>query len=211
MVTLLLCRQSVVQRQKGKEYVTLLGLASVLHHMVYGSNQIAAPQHPNTLPLPKLFRGWMSPFSHHIFWSPIYLLGDQRNKVPPPRSIYCCIDATLAARAWSSGRLPSRILNSGPVDLESLELAYPPRTTPEFVLKNGWCPLPESKPDLPFQVRFPEIPSRTGHAACGPSVFNPARAVHVLVHTSCVCTLTSSNATLYYVLLVQVCQCIHQQ
>lgn len=46
-----------------------------------------------------------------------------------------------------------RILNSGPVDLESLELAYPPRTSPEFVLKNGWCPPPESKPDLPFQVR----------------------------------------------------------
>lgn len=45
-----------------------------------------------------------------------------------------------------------RILESGPVDLESLQLAYPPRTTPEFVLKNGWCPPPESKPDLPFQV-----------------------------------------------------------
>ncbi len=38
------------------------------------------------------------------------------------------------------------------MDLESLQLAYPPRVTPEFVLKNGWCPPPESKPDLPFQV-----------------------------------------------------------
>lgn len=46
-----------------------------------------------------------------------------------------------------------RIWNSGPVDLESLQLAYPPRTTPEFVLKNGWCPPPTTKPDLPFQVR----------------------------------------------------------
>ncbi|CAM9827608.1 unnamed protein product [Ectocarpus sp. 8 AP-2014] len=45
-----------------------------------------------------------------------------------------------------------RILESGPVDLESLQLAYPPRTAPEFVLKNGWCPPPASKPDLPFQV-----------------------------------------------------------
>lgn len=73
------------------------------------------------------------------------------------------------AYRWVSERLPNlaqrvranlhfcyrarRVLNSGPVDLESLELAYPPRTTPEFVLKNGWCPPPESKPDLPFQVR----------------------------------------------------------
>ena len=48
-----------------------------------------------------------------------------------------------------------RILESGPVDLESLQLAYPPRVTPEFVLKNGWCPPPESKPDLPFQVCAP--------------------------------------------------------
>lgn len=45
------------------------------------------------------------------------------------------------------------LLESGPVDLESLELAYPPHHTPEFVLKNGWCPPPETLPDLPFQVR----------------------------------------------------------
>ncbi|CAM9418920.1 unnamed protein product [Scytosiphon promiscuus] len=45
-----------------------------------------------------------------------------------------------------------RTLEGGPVDLESLQLAYPPRTSPEFVLKNGWCPPPESTPDLPFQV-----------------------------------------------------------
>ncbi|CAM9343783.1 unnamed protein product, partial [Laminaria digitata] len=44
------------------------------------------------------------------------------------------------------------LLESGPVDLESLQLAYPPHHTPEFVLKNGWCPPPETLPDLPFQV-----------------------------------------------------------
>lgn len=43
-------------------------------------------------------------------------------------------------------------LESGPVDLHSLALKFPPQVTPEFVLRNGWCPPPEKQPDLPFQV-----------------------------------------------------------
>eukprot|EP00903_Cladosiphon_okamuranus_P019115 g17587.t1 len=68
------------------------------------------------------------------------------------RSVLKRLNARKSREAQAAKDEGRRVLNSGPVDLESLGLAYPPRTTPEFVLKNGWCPPPESKPDLPFQV-----------------------------------------------------------
>ncbi|CAM9601235.1 unnamed protein product, partial [Choristocarpus tenellus] len=38
------------------------------------------------------------------------------------------------------------------VNFETLSLDHTPRYTPPYVLQDGWSPLPENKPDLPFKV-----------------------------------------------------------
>ncbi|CAM9116506.1 unnamed protein product [Ascophyllum nodosum] len=62
------------------------------------------------------------------------------------------LNTTQERAAQAEKDAARRELESVPLELQSLGLTFPPRQKPAFVLKNGWCPPPETPPDLPFQV-----------------------------------------------------------